>query len=820
MIDINVLSKYQQRLLNINSSEYKFNILTQSINYINTLVNNGEFDFLSISDDVDVIYTNNNYFYDFLENRLTTKSIDNKGYSGYNRLNIEALLDKIIKVNPSYIIHDEMYLNLNTIYEKFFSNLSEFSIYSLFHNNFKVDTLKLSNYLKTCFDKESINYDYKIAEFYIAPMYDFSKICTSQILTSIKKHSYFKIINDFSNNILYLTDISELNEKLSTFIIKNIFNNHNFNDSYQSVVVNSVKIDKLLTLFNEYVSTLSKNNILKAINNIYYDFIQEYSYVLMTIGREREIIKFNTPDNLYTKLIFAVQETEIKENQYIINLFKNKTIPQILFSVNDNVYFVKINNYEFKISKQLTLQTFNYITNILNNEHPNKYELDVQYVYNYYNQIYNNPPIVQNYNGLQFNRFDLQKKVEITQFFTPIDELIVTEKNSIYKTLNTDIIKRMDDLKSIVMVTYNYRNEPLQFINSTLAVFSDWTDLILDTQYDNIDYINTFNNSDISEIIKSIEFDNNKLVEFINTEFMDYYTNSKVIELNFYRYFGELVDGFIKTAKFKDFIINEFIEPIAVALKTRSPKLYREIYQNIDNVINYIKFLLIQKLYNSLDLQSKYRDIVKDTIISNFDNIMLSDLIDRFRILDSVSFDRYRRDTIKFVTSMAVLFLLDKYIDGFRLIKKFTTFDILKVTTNQNVVRVELVEPHNLNRGRGVVIANNTGNINGYKIIYEILSPTSFSFIQDNPKPGLGGTIDIRKYKLFNILNAYLDDDEVVITVDGKHELIRGEIVNILYNSGNINGNKMISTILSDNVFCFIQSNANPISDGMVEILF
>lgn len=747
MIDTDVLNKYQQRLLNINSSEYKFNILQNSISYINTLVNNGEFDFLSISDDVNDIYINNNYFYDFLENRLSKKSLvqNKESYSGYNRLNIEALLYKIIKTDVSFIIHDEMYSNLNTIYKKFFSNLSEFSIYSLFHNNFKVDTINVSNYLKVCFDKEFIDYDYKLAQFYNLPMYDFSKICTSQILTSVKKHSYNKILTDFSNNILYLTDIDGFNDKLSTFIIKNIFNSYDFNDSYKELVIDSVKIDNLLNLFNEYISTLSKNNLVKAINNIYHDSIQEFAYIFSTICREENIIKFNTPNNLYTNLIFAVQETETKESPFIIDLFKNKVTPEILFSINSNVYFLRINGLEYKISNNLTPETFNYIYTILNDLYPDSYNLTLQKIHYNFTRIYNALPKLEKYSGRVYTKFDLQQKVNNTQFFTPIDEVIITDKNSIFKTLNKDIIKRLNDLKSIITITYNYRDEPLQFINSTLAVFSDWTDLILQTQYNNIDYIDTFTNSDISEIIRSIEFDNEKLVDFINNNFINYYSNSKIIELNFYRYFGDLVDTFIKTAKFKDFIINSFIEPIAIALKTRSPKLYRELYQNIDNVINYVKFLLIQKLFDSLDLQTKYRDIIKDTPISNFDNILLSDMISRFRKLDPVSFDRYRKDTVKFVTSMAVLFLLDKYIDGFRLIKKFDTFEILKASSFRNLVTIELTEPHNLNRGRGITINNNSGNINGYKLVYEILTPTSFTFVQSDPTVGLEGTVDIRR---------------------------------------------------------------------------
>jgi hypothetical protein len=195
MIDLEILAKYQQRLLDINSANYKFDILQNSINYIDKLVLNGEFDFLPLSDDVDGIYSKNNYFYDFLENKLSKLNANQVSYNGYNKLNIEALLHKIVKPETEYIIHDDMYSNLSIIYKQYFSNLSEHSIYSIFHNNFKVDTINISNYLKVCFNKEQLEFDYRIAQFYIAPMYEFSKMCTSQILTSIKKESYTDLLN-------------------------------------------------------------------------------------------------------------------------------------------------------------------------------------------------------------------------------------------------------------------------------------------------------------------------------------------------------------------------------------------------------------------------------------------------------------------------------------------------------------------------------------------------------------------------------------------------------------------------------------------------
>jgi len=744
MIDLEILAKYQQRLLDINSANYKFDILQNSINYIDKLVLNGEFDFLPLSDDVDGIYSKNNYFYDFLENKLSKLNANQVSYTGYNKLNIEALLHKIVKPETEYIIHDDMYSNLSIIYKQYFSNLSEHSIYSIFHNNFKVDTINISNYLKVCFNKEQLEFDYRIAQFYIAPMYEFSKMCTSQILTSIKKESYTDLLNTFSNSVLYLNNIDGFNGKLSEFINKNIFNNYDFNDSYKDIITNSVKIDNLLGLFNDYISILSKNNLFKVVNNIYYDFVQEFAYILMTHGRQEGIVTFNTPEDIYTNLIFAVRKIVNAESQYIIDLLKNKVIPEIIFPINHNVYFIRIDGHDFKISKTLTPLTFDYISYVLAfSSTRDKYSILLQKLNELFYRIYNGDTL--SLNKRVYTKYELEQKIKTTQFFSPDELLVVTEQNSIYKTLTQDVLKRMNDLKSIVTITYNYRDEPLQFINSTLAVFNDWTDLILKTQYNNTDYINACTDSDISTIIGSIDFDKDKLLEFINTEFVNRFSESKVIELNFYRYFGELVDDFIQTHTFKKFIINEFIEPIAISLKTRSPKLYKEIYQNIDNIINYVKFLLITKMYDSLDLHSVYRYIIKDIEISNFDNDKITEIIYRFKDLNSVSINKYKQDITKFTTSMAVLLLLDKYIDGFRIIKKFKTFDILKVSQNKNIVTVELNDTHSLSRGRGVTISNNSGNINGYKIINTIVTPTSFTFVQNDPKLGSGGSVDIRQ---------------------------------------------------------------------------
>ena len=552
MINIEVLGKYQQHLLDINSADYKYEVLINCVNYIQELVNHGEFQFLDISDDVTNIYTNNNYFYDYLENKLTYKINDqDQYYNGYNKLNIEALLYGINDPNPTFIIHDEIYANLDNIYKNFFSNISEHSIYSVFYNNFKIDTLSPSNYLKVCFNKERRELSYKIANFYITPVYEFSKICAPQVLTAIRREIYDDTFDNLLNSALILDDVSDLNSPLATFILRNIFNDFNFNASYEKTVQDSVNISELASVFNNYINQIPEHNILSCINNIYLDFIQEFSYILMTQGREQNLIKFNTPENIYRDSIFRTELISYEDDPIIFNFLEIKEIPEIFYLIDDDNFLIRFNNINYRVNRVETKDTFAKLVYKSNNtESFDNYDVALLNKFVTYasngNKILAKTGYTKTNLNVIINQAVLLKKSE-TQKIIP--------KNSIYKTLIDDILKRIDDMRSIVTLTYKYRGEPLQFINSNLAAFSDWLDLILESQYNNIDYVDVLNKEDVLSILNSIVFatrtkesgidpddasDRNtiyKLLDFIHTNFFNLFYNSKVIELNTYNYF-------------------------------------------------------------------------------------------------------------------------------------------------------------------------------------------------------------------------------------------------------------------------------------------
>jgi hypothetical protein len=767
MIDIQLLGKYQQHLLDVQSANYKYNVLINSLDYINAIVKSGEFEFLPISQDVNDIYTNNNYFYNYLESKIffvdnvvlqllknrvvptfvykfnsnldyfikinninyiisknstlsthkllqakcatifkditvdytsktlmddliektgmafieihelisITNTLTNIHYKGYNKLNIGGLLGGIYDPDWRYIIHDELYTNLNNIYSKFFSDISDYSIYSIIYNNFKINTLNPSNYLKVCFDKDyrANELKYKMAYFYILPMYNFSKLIVPQLLTSIKRTISSHISTHLSSQYLKINDIGNIENLLKDFILANIFNNMRFNDYYIMDIRDSIDLTGLITLFNNYVDKLSNNNFSKCLSNLYNEYIQEFAYLLMTYGRENGLIKFNIPEDIYKNSIYAVENVLNNEDNTVIDLLNQEIVPEIFFEYilknedsisesNSTVYFLRINNVNYKLLRKFMPETFNNITTRLTAETG-------------YNKLLSDIKLTEQsqdiFKKTKYHLDDLIAEVNNTNFFVPPDVSTTIQKNSIYKTLNQDILRRTNDIRSLVTITYKYRDDPLQFINSNLAAFSDWTNLILDTQYDNIDYIKPLTENDIKIIIGSIEFDTEKLLTFINSDWIGYFIESKLIDLNVYSYIGSLVDDFSKTDQFKKYILKDLIEPTAAVLKTQSPKLYKEIYQNIDNIINYLKYLLVVQTTDTSDLANKYRNLLLANSISNFKNEILLDIISSFRNVDSILMKEYQNDSTKFITSMAVLSFLDDYIDGFRLVKKF-----------------------------------------------------------------------------------------------------------------------------------------------------
>lgn len=755
MINILTLGKYQQHLLDIQSANYKYNVLMNSLDYINAIVKSGEFEFLPISQDVNDIYTNNNYFYEYLESKILfidnpvlqaiknrvipqiiyrfnnysyfirinsndyivsshntpstyrlirakstvafrdiiidyedptlmqdlidktgmtfsqihlniiskTKTLSDTYYKGYNKLNVEALLNGIYDPDWSFIIHDDLYMNLNAIYSQFFSNISDYSMYSVVYNNFKIDTLNPSNYVKVCFNKElRTDLSYKMAYFYIMPMYNFARICVPQILTSIKRATNSLIPTELSTQFLKITEISNIEQSLKDFILANIFNNMRFNESYITDIRQSIDLSGLTLLFNNYIDKLSKNHFSKCLNTLYREYIQEFAYLLMTYGRTNGLVNFNAPESIYKNMIYATQEIEVAEDSRVIDLLNTEEVPEIFFKYSNQTYFIRINKTNYKISYGLMPKTFENITSRLTAEAG-------------YNKKLANMLLDRNSENIfEKTGYPLELllvKIEETSSFAPPEIQTTIQKNSISKTLNNDILKRTSDVRSLVTITYKFRKDPLHFINSNLAAFSDWTDLILDTQYDNIDYIKPLSEKDIKTIIGSIDINVDKLEEFINSTWIDHFIDSKLIDLNVYAYVGELVNEFSKTEQFKKYILKTVIEPTAAVLKTQAPKLYKEIYQNIDSVINYLKYLLVNQIVDTSDLANKYRNLLIGRPFSNFNTEILKDLVSSFKNIDDVIMKEYQNESVKFVTSMAVLSLLDDYIDGFRLEKKF-----------------------------------------------------------------------------------------------------------------------------------------------------
>ena len=545
MINIQQLGISQRKILYSNSSTFKFNLLNKSISYFNNKLEKNEFKFLSISNDIDALY-NDNYYYDFLENKLIWSTNQSNVNDGYSFLNYDFLAFEQPKEK---LIHASIYEKINKIYKKYFSNLSEFSLFSPIHNNFNILKYSSSNYLNIAFNTR-YNMEYKIFFPFIAPTKVFARLLLNQLFVNFQKDigdTYYTV----TKNILQLPTnyfISDLKTQISTFILKNIYGTLDISENYAKEFIDEIKFFELSERFNSFID-LQLNNLffLNYVSELHANFVDEFAFLLMTYYRDLELITFNVNEDSYLKLINFIQE-------------------------------------ELKL-----------------------------------------------------------------------------------------ILNRRKDLESLTSIPYNYRNDDLQFINSMFASFSDWSDIYIRQAIANINHPFKFNTNELHSFLSNIEIpDNDLLLEHIKNNFKNDFTFSKTMENVSYKFIGQIVDNFIKSQSFKEFMLNDFIKPLTEILERRAPKLKNEIIQNIDNIINCIKYNLTIKLNSHADLPGKYRNIlVSNHIDLTISQTVFSSILSNFYLPSSNVIDTYNNENIRFIRSMAVLFYLDAYVDNFRLIKKF-----------------------------------------------------------------------------------------------------------------------------------------------------
>lgn len=547
MNDVEKITNYQRKILYIQSSQYKYDILKKSIDYINNTINSIEFNFFNINKEIYDLFENDHYFYDFLENKFIQKDEDSNKYIGYNELVIKALPYQFL---PSIIMDEQIYDKILLIYRKYFTNMSNFSIYKPIYDGFKIDTHNISNYLKVCYDEENFKKRYNIPFFYRLPVYKLSKSLVYQITTSMRLDTRDEIISNFNKDKLYLdgNSLNTLQNNLSTFVMKNIFKDINFNDYYKNDVLNSINIDKLNILYTQYIDTyIHSDNIILCTNKIINNFIQHYAYLLMS-----------------------------------------------------------------------------------------KYKDDLKLI-----------------------KFDISN----TDYYKKILTRIYEEKVSIFG--------RRFELESAVNIPFKFVDDYLQFINASLVSFNNWSDKLVENQLDNVDFKPILSSNEISSIIKSIIIDKQEYLNETKNNFMEEFVESNSIELGVYEYIGEIVDRFISTSEFKNFMLNEFIIELSESLKNRSPKVYKEIYENIDNLIHYIRFILVQLVVEQSNIISYLREIYKSVeIIDNFTEMHINNILNDFYNVNTVDIQDIDKDIIKFTVSIASLILLDNYIDKFRLNRK------------------------------------------------------------------------------------------------------------------------------------------------------
>lgn len=546
-INIESIPNFQNKITYTKSADYKFDILSSSMKFVNNFINFGDFNFVNISPEVDQIFTND-YGFDFLEEKLIKKETINLA-KGYNVNKIKSLI-----YNPSFdlVIHDDIFENLDNVYTQFQGYMFEIGIQKPIYNKFKLETTNYSNYLKVCFDEDNFQkISSGVSFFYLSPLYDLSRLLTNQLFVNIKKETHTPLLA-VEKEILNLknSSLSNINSAISDYIVKIIFKNINFNSLFINDIKQTTNLNDLQLLFNNYVSnTITDTFLLRFANSVYFNYIEEFSYKLATSYRTNNLITYLTPRSIYSKIIEKI-----------------------------------------------------------------------------------------------------------------IDEY------------NLNMSERHKDIESIVTITHKYKYDYLQFINSTLIVFNDWLDLLIENSTNKLEYDLLFSKDDVSNIIRSIIISNRSVfINHLNSNFLNEFISSKTIELASYNFISELVASFFKTAEFENYFLNNFLPNIVSKLKYNSPKLYKELFGHSDKIINYLKYLMTIEIYKTSRLPFVYREVINTVRPSThiqFNDYLLTNILNEFYKVDSQLSSTYKKEFNKFILSMSTLYFLDDYIDNFRLIRK------------------------------------------------------------------------------------------------------------------------------------------------------
>lgn len=516
-------------------------------------------------------------------------------------------------------------------------------------------------------------------------LYDFQKeLFYCNYSAEFKNKIIFKTINTIKNNtenrrqlLFSLNDTLKNLYKECDFYYDFLIDNLIFKKIGSSVVgYNSIKI-KQAQLFKEK-NYINHPKIYNNIQKIYDNFFDSgYDYEIYKVYYDGFNVKSAFPSN-YMKVVHKLKNKDIIEENinfintlpvYIMskqiceNLFTNifryskKDLNRINIKNKLKIDESETSNFNEKLLKYIDLSVFkeskfvDYFKSVV---FENK-------IIELFNDFINSTITKKDLNSLTnniFNTFTEEFVYLYRDLFTIDQDFESLLRSKLKEEAHTNTLQQ--DIYSIFTIAHNYSKDDIQFINSMLMTASLWLDYIINSR----DLKNTshFSNSEIRDIVKSVNIKSMEdFKQKLSNDFLQDLKNSKHIENVLISFYYQIISRFVSSKNFKEHILNLFIPSIAVTVRNKSKKLYLEIQElkNIDSIIEYIKFILLDYFINNNDLLNSYVNILGiDRFIFNIEHI---------DILKDEDIDFYKKEMNKFVISLSYIIFFDKYLEGFRL---------------------------------------------------------------------------------------------------------------------------------------------------------
>jgi len=337
---------------------------------------------------------------------------------------------------------------------------------------------------------------------------------------------------------------------------------------------------------------------------VVFPFIYEYIFLLKAY-EECSNLKDKLSTLIFKDNAYSKRSIKLYFSDYIINN-RNDILTKITEYFYKNVFLLGKTISESFINQinTLLIPTFtDLITKFQNSLEVDKLlsDLTVTLIYDLSLQLYS-------YTSLKYLHENIYNVEDNYFTFTNNFSYFITEEENIKKKIFDWMLENTEYLKSLEIINYKYKLDPLFFINSFYVSHST----IVDTLINNVS-----NLIDINEYLSKIFITSDNMTnlsDFISTNKIIF--NEEIIRYGCIIHFKKLISKFINSEEFLDWLLKTFYPTFIKTLNSIYP-INKDDYSYIDTLKFLFNVIFIEDM-----ILNKFAPIYVDNIILDFEDIV------------------------------------------------------------------------------------------------------------------------------------------------------------------------------------------------------